>query len=88
MRDAVGEFAKNTKEPNVRYLGLSALVRLSSPDTLEVVKPLRETIVEAEKCGREHSKRALGLLFAMCDHTNAREIVDALLHVRGRTMIT
>ena len=77
----LGEFAKNTKEPNVRYLGLSALVRLaSSPDTLEVVKPLRETIVEALRSADVSiRKRALGLLFAMCDHTNAREIVDALL---------
>ena len=77
----LGEFAQNTKEPNVRYLGLSALVRLaSSSDTLEAVKPLRETIVEALHAQDVSiRKRALGLLFAMCDHTNAREIVDALL---------
>ena len=78
----LGEFARNTKEPNVRYLGLSALVRLAScsPDTLEAVKPLRETIVEALRSADVSiRKRSLGLLFAMCDHTNAREIVGDLL---------
>ena len=83
----LGEFARNTKEPNVRYLGLSALVRLaSSPDTLEAVKPLRETIVEAlRSTDVSIRKRALGLLFAMCDHTNAREIVgDLLQYVEDR----
>ncbi|CAL6382461.1 unnamed protein product [Bathycoccus prasinos] len=83
----LGEFARNTKEPNVRYLGLSALVRLaSSPDTLEAVKPLRETIVEALRSADVSiRKRSLGLLFAMCDHTNAREIVgDLLQYVEDR----
>ena len=83
----LGEFARNTKEPNVRYLGLSALVRLASgPDTLEAVKPLRETIVEALRSADVSiRKRSLGLLFAMCDHTNAREIVgDLLQYVEDR----
>ncbi|EKD01853.1 hypothetical protein A1Q2_03916 [Trichosporon asahii var. asahii CBS 8904] len=69
------------RETNVRYLGLDAMAHLAACSTsLEPVKRHQDTIILSLK-DRDISvrRRALDLLYSMCDTTNAKVIVGELL---------
>lgn len=70
-----------SKETNVRYLGLDAMAHLAAcSDSLEPVRKHQQTIILSLR-DRDISvrRRALDLLYSMCDGSNARTIVDELL---------
>lgn len=69
------------KETNVRYLGLDAMAHLAAcSSSLEPVKKHQETIILSLK-DRDISvrRRALDLLYSMCDRTNSKVIVGELV---------
>lgn len=76
----LGKFI-TVREPNIRYLGLDTMTRLAR---IESVKP---QLVKYQKvvrmCLKEHDisirKRALDLLYHMCDKSNAEEVVAELM---------
>ncbi len=76
---ALGAFITKS-EPNIAYLGLNHLTNLVAPDTLDAIKAyIPEVIPRLHDVDISIRKRALDLLFAACDSTNAREIVGHLL---------
>ncbi|ORY35736.1 adaptin N terminal region-domain-containing protein [Naematelia encephala] len=69
------------KETNVRYLGLDAMAHLAAcSSSLEPVKKHQGTIILSLK-DRDISvrRRALDLLYSMCDTTNSKVIVGELV---------
>ncbi|WVN86237.1 uncharacterized protein L203_101398 [Cryptococcus depauperatus CBS 7841] len=69
------------KETNVRYLGLDAMAHLAATsNSLEAVKKHQSVIIQSLK-DRDISvrRRALDLLYSMCDTTNAKIIVGQLV---------
>jgi AP-2 complex subunit alpha len=69
------------RETNVRYLGLDAMAHLAACSiSLEPVKRHQDTIILSLK-DRDISvrRRALDLLYSMCDTTNSKKIVGELL---------
>lgn len=69
------------RETNVRYLGLDAMAHLAACSTsLEPVKRHQDTIILSLK-DRDISvrRRALDLLYSMCDSSNSKRIVGELL---------
>lgn len=71
-----------SKETNVRYLGLETMSHLAgfSDSGLDIIKRHLEVIIQSLK-DRDISvrRRALDLLYSMCDESNARGIVAELL---------
>ncbi|RKP26851.1 AP-2 complex subunit alpha-1 [Syncephalis pseudoplumigaleata] len=70
------------KETNLRYLGLAAMAHLAAfPDSLAAVKVHLDTILTSLR-DKDISvrRRALDLLYSMCDRDNARIIVGELLN--------
>ncbi|CAL8070129.1 unnamed protein product [Calicophoron daubneyi] len=77
----LGQFLQH-KETNLRYLALESLCLLATSEfSHEAVKKHQETIVSALKGERDVSvrQRAVDLLYAMCDRTNAQAIVAEML---------
>lgn len=77
----LGQFLQH-KETNLRYLALESLCLLATSEfSHEAVKKHQETIVNALKSERDVSvrQRAVNLLYAMCDRTNAQAIVGEML---------
>ncbi|KAF5398464.1 AP-2 complex subunit alpha [Paragonimus heterotremus] len=77
----LGQFLQH-KETNLRYLALESLCLLATSEfSHEAVKKHQETIVNALKVERDVSvrQRAVDLLYAMCDRTNAQAIVGEML---------
>jgi AP-2 complex subunit alpha len=69
------------KETNVRYLGLDAMAHLAAcSSSLQPVKKHQDTIILSLK-DRDISvrRRALDLLYSMCDTTNSKVIVGELV---------
>lgn len=68
-------------QPNFRYLGLETMARLARiPGTLSTIKRHQATIQKSlQDPDSSIRKRALDLLYAMCDKSNAKEIVSQLL---------
>lgn len=69
------------KETNVRYLGLDAMAHLAATsNSLEAVKKHQNIIIQGLK-DRDISvrRRALDLLYSMCDTSNAKVIVGELV---------
>lgn len=70
-----------SKETNVRYLGLDAMTHLATrSESLAVVKQHRDVVMLSLK-DRDVSvrRRALDLLYSMCDTSNSKSIVGELL---------
>jgi len=70
-----------SRETNVRYLGLEAMTHLAArSETLEPIKKHQNTIIGSLR-DRDISvrRKALDLLYSMCDPTNATPIVSELL---------
>mmetsp|Transcript_11333 Transcript_11333/g.41471 ORF Transcript_11333/g.41471 Transcript_11333/m.41471 type:complete len:955 (+) Transcript_11333:136-3000(+) len=83
MTQCIGLLGKfiAAREPNIRYLGLENMGRLSLiAEMLENIKKHQDQIISSLKDNDiSIRRRALDLLFAMCDESNARVIVDELL---------
>ena len=78
----LGRFITDTKDTNLRYLGLDLMVRLSfCPEVFnEHVKKHQTTIVSALRDADISIRRkALDLLYVMVDKSNAGEIVGEML---------
>jgi AP-2 complex subunit alpha len=76
----LGKFIQS-RETNVRYLGLEAMVHLAArTDTLDPIKKHQQIIIGSLR-DRDISVRRQGLdlLYSMCDSTNAQPIVTELL---------
>ncbi|KAJ3116086.1 hypothetical protein HDU96_010461 [Phlyctochytrium bullatum] len=74
----------SSKETNVRYLGLETMAHLAatgSDGCLEALKNSQDVIIGSLR-DKDISvrRRALDVLYSMCDETNAREIVAELLN--------
>ncbi|KAL1439744.1 hypothetical protein MTO96_009602 [Rhipicephalus appendiculatus] len=77
----LGQFLQH-RETNLRYLALESLCLLATSEfSHEAVKKHQETVVNALKTERDVSvrQRAVDLLYAMCDKSNAEEIVAEML---------
>ncbi|UYV77971.1 AP2A2 [Cordylochernes scorpioides] len=77
----LGQFLQH-RETNLRYLALESMCLLATSEfSHEAVKKHQETVVNALKTERDVSvrQRAVDLLYAMCDKTNAEEIVGEML---------
>uniref|UniRef100_T1IZY9 AP-2 complex subunit alpha n=1 Tax=Strigamia maritima TaxID=126957 RepID=T1IZY9_STRMM len=78
----LGQFLQH-RETNLRYLALESMCVLATSEfSHEAVKKHQETVVTALKTERDVSvrQRAVDLLYAMCDKTNAEEIVQEMLN--------
>jgi AP-2 complex subunit alpha len=67
----------NIREPNIRYLGLETMSRLTAVEgTAEIIRKQQATILFSLKDSDiSIRRRALDLLFAMCDHSISESIV-------------
>jgi len=80
-----------SRETNVRYLGLDTMAHLAgAAESLEAIKMHQDTIILSLR-DKDISvrRRALDLLYSMCDVTNAKTIVAELLrylHVADYTL--
>ncbi|KAH7321071.1 adaptin N terminal region-domain-containing protein [Stachybotrys elegans] len=77
----LGKFIQS-RETNVRYLGLEAMTHLAArAETLDPIKQHQDIILGSLK-DRDISvrRKGLDLLYSMCDSTNAQVIVGELLH--------
>jgi len=72
----------NIKEPNIRYLGLVAMTKLAKLEgTAEQIKKQQKAVlVSLKDTDLSIRRRALDLLFVMCDRSNAMSIVKELLN--------
>uniref|UniRef100_A0A3Q3LVR0 AP-2 complex subunit alpha n=1 Tax=Mastacembelus armatus TaxID=205130 RepID=A0A3Q3LVR0_9TELE len=77
----LGQFLQH-RETNLRYLALESMCTLASSEfSHEAVKTHMETVISALKTERDVSvrQRAVDLLYAMCDRSNAKQIVAEML---------
>lgn len=77
----LGQFLQH-RETNLRYLALESMCLLATSEfSHEAVKKHQETVITALKTERDVSvrQRAVDLLYAMCDRSNAEEIVSEML---------
>ncbi|XP_055363352.1 AP-2 complex subunit alpha-2 isoform X2 [Betta splendens] len=77
----LGQFLQH-RETNLRYLALESMCTLASSEfSHEAVKTHIETVINALKTERDVSvrQRAVDLLYAMCDRSNAKQIVAEML---------
>ncbi|KAK9395368.1 AP-2 complex subunit alpha-1 [Crotalus adamanteus] len=77
----LGQFLQH-RETNLRYLALESMCTLASSEfSHEAVKTHIKTVINALKTERDVSvrQRAADLLYAMCDRTNAKQIVSEML---------
>lgn len=72
----------SAKETNIRYLGLEAMSHLASlsTETSNMVKKYQETVIASLRdADISIRRRALDLLYGMCDKTSSKAIVAELL---------
>lgn len=76
----LGKFI-SVREPNIRYLGLSTMAQLAQIDgSVEGAKKHQATVlVSLKDADISVRRRALDLLFVICDTDNAERIVDELV---------
>ncbi|XP_044536002.1 AP-2 complex subunit alpha-2 isoform X2 [Gracilinanus agilis] len=78
----LGQFLQH-RETNLRYLALESMCALASSEfSHEAVKTHIDTVINALKTERDVSvrQRAVDLLYAMCDRSNAQQIVAEMLN--------
>lgn len=77
----LGQFLSN-RETNLRYLALESMCHLAASEfSHEAVKKHQEVVILSMKMEKDVSVRqqAVDLLYAMCDRSNAEEIVQEML---------
>lgn len=69
------------REPNTRYLGLGNMARLAVlPDVMEAIRMQQRTIVDSlQDPDISIRRRALDLLYTVCDRASAESVVAELL---------
>lgn len=78
----LGQFLSN-RETNLRYLALESMCHLATSEfSHEAVKKHQEVVILSMKMEKDVSVRqqAVDLLYAMCDKSNAEEIVQEMLN--------
>ncbi|KAK9510906.1 hypothetical protein O3M35_005584 [Rhynocoris fuscipes] len=78
----LGQFLSN-RETNLRYLALESMCLLATSElSHDAVKKHQEVVILSMKMEKDVSVRqqAVDLLYAMCDRTNAEEIVQEMLN--------
>lgn len=78
----LGQFLSN-RETNLRYLALESMCLLATSEfSHEAVKKHQEVVIVSMKMEKDVSVRqqAVDLLYAMCDRSNAEEIVQEMLN--------
>ena len=82
--ELLGKFL-SMKEVNIKYLALNTLNSLAvMPDLRESIKVYENEVVNAlHDADISIRKRALSLLFSMCDASNVHSIIDELLNYFG-----
>ncbi|XP_059481264.1 AP-2 complex subunit alpha isoform X2 [Neocloeon triangulifer] len=78
----LGQFLSN-RETNLRYLALESMCLLATSEfSHDAVKKHQEVVILSMKMEKDVSVRqqAVDLLYAMCDKTNAEEIVQEMLN--------
>ncbi|KAK4758213.1 hypothetical protein SAY87_019514 [Trapa incisa] len=78
------------REPNIRYLGLENMTRmLMVTDVQEIIKRHQAQIITSLKDPDiSIRRRALDLLYGMCDVSNAKDIVEELLQYLSTSDLT
>nr|XP_043631643.1 AP-2 complex subunit alpha-2-like [Erigeron canadensis] len=78
------------REPNIRYLGLENMTRmLMVTDVQDIIKGHQAQIITSLKDPDiSIRRRALDLLYGMCDVSNAKDIVEELLQYLGTADFT
>ena len=83
IRGAMGRLGKfiSIREPNIRYLGLMIMAKLAQIEgSVEGAKKHQATVlVSLKDADISIRRRALDLLFVICDTDNAEQIVDELV---------
>jgi AP-2 complex subunit alpha len=83
IRGAMGRLGKfiSIREPNIRYLGLMVMAKLAQIEgSVEGAKKHQATVlVSLKDADISIRRRALDLLFVICDTDNAEQIVDELV---------
>ena len=74
----LGKFI-SVREPNIRYLGLLTMAKLAQLDGTSIKKHQATVLVSLKDADISVRRRALDLLFVMCDTDNAERIVDELV---------
>ena len=74
----LGKFI-NVKEPNIRYLALECMSKLGSISQGLVQKHMKAVFVSLRDKDISIRRRALDLLFCLCDQSVAGEVVNELL---------
>ena len=76
----LGKFI-SVKEPNIRYIGLETMAKLSEhPDSRDMILKHQSTVfISLRDPDISIKKRALDVLFQMCNSTNCNSIIDELL---------
>ncbi|KAF6203805.1 hypothetical protein GE061_002140 [Apolygus lucorum] len=78
----LGQFLSN-RETNLRYLALESMCLLATSEfSHEAIKKHQEVVILSMKMEKDVSVRqqAVDLLYAMCDRSNAEEIVQEMLN--------
>ena len=72
----------SVKEPNIRYIGLETMARLSEhPESRDMISKHQETVlISLKDPDISIRKRALDVLFAMCNEVNSTSIIEELLN--------
>jgi len=69
-----------SKETNLRYLALESFAQLAETDNAQYVRKHQKTVLDALKeVDISVRRRALDLLYRMCDKESATSIIDSLL---------
>lgn len=76
----LGKFI-SVKEPNIRYIGLETMARLSEhPDSRDMIAKHQATVfISLRDPDISIKKRALDVLFTMCNTSNCNSIIEELL---------
>ena len=79
--ELLGKFL-TMKEPNIRYLALNTLTALAAmPDLRDSIKAFEQDVISSlHDADITIRKRALTLLFSMCDASNVHSVINELLN--------
>lgn len=74
----------SVREPNIRYIGLQTMARLAQLEGNEDIKKHESTVlISLKDADISVRRRALDLLFVMCDENNTSTIVEELIIYLG-----
>lgn len=82
VEELLGKFI-SVKEPNIRYIGLETMAKLTEhPDSRDMILKHQTTVViSLRDSDISIRKRALDVLFSMCNEDNSSSVIEELLNV-------